>query len=210
MKPKQHEAKPISEQTVAELLGAVAAKSPAPGGGAVVAAVGALAAVLGGMVVAYSSGKKSAGEHNEAAATLERITHSLLDLADEDARAYAGLNRLQKLAEGDPRREGLARAAKMATGVPLRVLAECLQALDMLETLVGTSNRWLRSDLAIAAVLLEAAARAALWNVRINVPTMREAGVGAHDIQQMMLSGEIAETVPPRVAAIEQACREGW
>jgi formiminotetrahydrofolate cyclodeaminase len=41
--------------------------------------------------------------------------------------------------------------------------------LVTLQTLVGKSNRMLASDLAIAAILADAAARSADWNVQINL-----------------------------------------
>ena len=45
--------------TLDQFLDSVAAKTPAPGGGAVASAVGALSAALAGMVVSYSTGKKN-------------------------------------------------------------------------------------------------------------------------------------------------------
>jgi hypothetical protein len=38
--------------------------------------------------------------------------------------------------------------------------------LELMKSLLGTTNPHLKSDLAIAAVLANAAARAAAWNVR--------------------------------------------
>ena len=50
-----------------------------------------------------------------------------------------------------------------------------LELLSLLDDLTGTTNHQLRSDLAIAALLAEAAARAAAWNVRINLPQLEDA-----------------------------------
>ncbi|MCA9295269.1 MAG: cyclodeaminase/cyclohydrolase family protein, partial [Phycisphaerales bacterium] len=43
--------------------------------------------------------------------------------------------------------------------------------------LVDRTNPMLASDLAIAAVLVESAARSAAWNIRINLPLLRDKGV---------------------------------
>jgi formiminotetrahydrofolate cyclodeaminase len=157
----------------ADFLSAVAAKSPAPGGGAVASASGALAAALAQMVVSYSIGRKDLLEQQEelrlAAAKLERARELFLRLADEDAAAYSQLNTLQKLPPGDARRAAeLPDAQRLAVQVPQSVAATAIELLRLFEQLARISNRYLRSDLGIAADLAEATVRAALWNVRIN------------------------------------------
>ncbi|MEM9084183.1 MAG: cyclodeaminase/cyclohydrolase family protein, partial [Planctomycetota bacterium] len=156
---------------------------PAPGGGAVTAAVGAIASALGHMVTSYSKGKKSLAAHAEihetASKALANASNALLQLADEDAAAYSLVNELQKLPAEDSRRGAeLPQAAQTAVDVPLSVIAVCSDVLRHLESLVGTSNHYLRSDLAIAAELTHAAASASVWNVRINVPLLEELGQG--------------------------------
>lgn len=162
----------FAEMRFADFLGAVAAKSPAPGGGAVASSCGALAAALAQMVVNYSLGKKNLEAHQpalkEAVGKLERARALLLELAREDAAAYSLLNELQKLPESDPRRSGLAEAQLLAVRVPQSVAAAGVDLLVEFESLAGRTNRFLRSDLGIAAVLAEATVRSAVWNVRIN------------------------------------------
>ena len=58
----------LSSLRFAELLDQIGAKTPAPGGGAVACASGALAASLAHMVVAYSLGKKWLAAHQDALA----------------------------------------------------------------------------------------------------------------------------------------------
>jgi len=163
----------FADMRFADFLSAVAAKSPAPGGGAVASASGALAAALAQMVVSYSIGKKDLLEQQEelrlAATKLERARALFLRLADEDAAAYSQLNALQKLPAGDARRAAeLPEAQRLAVQVPQSVAATAIDLLRLFEQLSRISNRYLRSDLGIAADLAEATVRAALWNVRIN------------------------------------------
>ncbi len=163
----------------ADLLKTIAAKTPTPGGGAVACAAGALSAATAGMVVAYSLGKKDLAPHQEALKAAEtylaRARALFLRLADEDGAAYGLLNELQRLPETDPRRQSeLPGAALASVQVPLASVAACADMLALLASLVGASNRHLRSDLEVAAILAEAAARSGACNVRINLPSLPE------------------------------------
>lgn len=136
-------------------------------------ASGALSAALAQMVVNYSIGKKDLLEQQEelrhALVKLERARTVFLELADEDAAAYRELNALQKLPPGDAKRAAdLPAAQQVAVQVPRSVAAAAIDLLRMFEQLAPITNRYLRSDLGIAADLAEATVRAALWNVRIN------------------------------------------
>ena len=170
--------------TLRDFLEQVGAKTPAPGGGAVASAAGAIAAALTKMVVAYSVGKKSLAEHQpaleDAARMLERTAALLMDLADEDAAAYGLVNELSRLPENDPRRiRDYPAATAAAVQAPMATLAACCDLLRLVETLAPITNRHLRSDLAISAVLAEAAGRSAWWNVAVNLPQMGDGAQAA-------------------------------
>ena len=79
----------------------------------------------------------------------------------------------------------------------------CLDVLEQLQELVGRSNRMLASDLAIAAILAEAAIRAAAWNVRINLPQVSDAATGAKYQAEMDAALERAHTL---AVDIERSC----
>jgi len=130
------------------------------------------------MVVSYSLGKKSLAAHqgllDDAGRRLIAMRESCARLADADAQAYDRLNTLQRLAPDDPQRAmQYAQAVADAIDVPMRLASTCEDALGVLRTLAGTSNPHLKSDLAIAGVLVLAGAEAARWNVVIN---LREVG----------------------------------
>jgi formiminotetrahydrofolate cyclodeaminase len=202
---------PLARATLGELVSAIAERSPAPGGGAVVGAVGALAAALGGMVVAFSNRQMDERAHAAASSALQAGADRLLELADQDARAYAELNRIQRLESDDPERSMHADAARAATRVPLDAIAESARVLGVLEGLVGSSNAWLRSDLAIASLLTEAAARSAWWNVQINLPSLESAGVPRDEASAMQSEADAGlRGLRERVEAIQNACRDGW
>ena len=165
----------FQDLTFREFLDQTSAKTPTPGGGAVASAVGALAGALGQMVVNYSLGKKNLADHQPALQAsigyLERCRALFLALADEDAQAYGLVNELFKLPENDPRRIAeLPAASRAAVNVPMSAAAVSVELLRHCRSLAPITNRYLRSDLAIAAVLAEATARAARWNVFVNIP----------------------------------------
>lgn len=197
----------FAKSTIAEFLSQTAAKSPTPGGGAVASAVGALSAALAQMVVSYSLGKKNLADHQprltEAAHILERARAILLELAEEDAAAYGLVNELQKLPEGDPRRAQLPAANAASVQVPLAVMAACVDLLRLFVGLAPITNRHLRSDLAIAAILAEATARASRWNVEVNVTFLGD------DAEKSRALKTVATLLPEaaRLAAeAEKAC----
>lgn len=201
---------PIETLTFAELLDELAAKTPAPGGGAVAAAVGALAGALGGMVISYSVGKKSLAEHKPelelAANRLLAARGLLLALAKEDSEAFGLLSELRRLPEGDPRRIREEPAAKVTVlGAPRATMAAALDLLRLFESLAPITNKYLHSDLAVAAVLGEATARSAWWNVHVNL-SMASDTDRPRIIREGLASLEDART---RRERIERACTDG-
>ncbi len=163
-----------------EVLSSIAAAEPVPGGGAVAGLVEAIGSALGLMVVGYSEGRRSLAEHApmhaEVRAELEGHRRRALELAAADAAAYSRLNALWRRPDDDPERLAAMPAAVSAAIAAPRAMAETgLETLAALERLVGRSNRHLGSDLAIAAILAEAAVRSAVWNVRINLPLLEDA-----------------------------------
>lgn len=166
----------FSSLTISDFLAKTASKTPAPGGGAVASVVGALAAALAQMVVSFSLGKKNLVEHQpaleNAAAELERARLVLMTLADEDAAAYGLVNELSRLPETDPRRSELPAAEAASLQIPLAVTAASADLLRLFASLSARTNRHLRSDLAIAAILADACARSSAWNARINLPSL--------------------------------------
>lgn len=199
-------AQPIAQQTVDAFLESLSAKVPTPGGGASAAMTGATAAATAAMVVSYSLGRKSLAEcegiNQNAMARLNRARQMFLQLGDEDAVGYGKLNALWKLDQDDPKRvEQWDEAVRGAIMPPRAMLALALELLGLCEKLVETTNTQLRSDLGVAAVLAEAAARAAAWNIRINIPLLPE---GERDEL-----ADVVRTMLGRVRALSERIETG-
>ena len=162
---------------VRDFLTATAAKQPTPGGGSVTALAGALAASLAAMALEYTIGKKAyaAYEAELMSANLQFVTASTLlqDLVDEDIAAYDALSQMLKLPE--PAR--LAHPDYTATVVaairaPETTGAIAANILERCATLLDKTNKFLLSDLGIAAVFAHATVHASELNVRINLPLL--------------------------------------
>jgi hypothetical protein len=173
----------LRSMTVGEYLDKLAAAVPVPGGGAVAGVTLAQANALGSMVVGYAIGKPKFAAHDAAHraahAAFESGRQHSLDLAAQDASAYAVLNTLWKLPKDDPARAGFGAAVLAAIAAPEATVRLAHDTLASLEALVGTTSASLASDLRIAIDLAAVGARAAQENVRINLPSVADEALRA-------------------------------
>jgi formiminotetrahydrofolate cyclodeaminase len=183
----------LTALTTDEFLDRLASDAPAPGGGAVAALSGALAAALGRMVCALTIGKPDHADAEpqirQIAARLTRATLMLKRLVDEDAAAYGELHAAFKLGRSDPqRKERIAQAAGLAAAVPLETAAASRQVLSDMRRLEPMSNPNLRADCESAVHLARAAMRAAAANVRVNLPFLpnRQAGKVEQELERLL------------------------
>ena len=170
-----------TEQTVAEFLEDVASASPTPGGGSVSALAGALASALSSMVTRLTIGKQKYAEHEarmlEVSAAAESLRRELVDLVQEDARAYEAFRAAARLSQRTPdeialRERTLVEAARNAALVPLRTAEACVRSLELALDVATVGNANAVSDAGVAAWLARAGAEGAAWNVRINVGSL--------------------------------------
>lgn len=168
----------VNDMSVAAFGAALASAEPTPGGGAAAAVAAMLGASLTAMVVRLSVDRPRYAEHAEllaeALAASDAAREQFLVLAQQDAEAYAGYRAARRLpqetaAEREARSEAMRQAARRATDVPFRIVRACHAQIDLVERLAGRTNRGVASDLEVAALLLESAARAAASNVSANL-----------------------------------------
>ena len=169
--------------TLAQFGAKLASSEAVPGGGSASAAAASLGASLVAMVATLSQGRPKyadhAGLYEVAIPAAERLARQLLDLADEDAAAYAACALALKLpreafVDKAYRDEQVKATARVAAEVPLRCVERCHEVLVLADALAGRSNVNASSDLRVAALLAEAAGHGAAENVLVNIPLIGE------------------------------------
>ena len=172
-----------ADRGLAAYLGEVAEGTPAPGGGSVAAVVGALAAALGEMVVNLTLGRpKYADAESSLRPARDRLTAlrtALLVAAAADEAAYQSYRDAATLprsseSEKTARRVAMQRALVSATEVPLGVARSLREVAEILQSVVRDGNPHLRSDVALGALLAEAALRGVMLNVRGNAAMLED------------------------------------
>ncbi|MCA9293647.1 MAG: cyclodeaminase/cyclohydrolase family protein [Phycisphaerales bacterium] len=199
----------LGDLKVSAALEAIASRTPSPGGGAAVALAAAVAAALGEMVANYAAARKSSAEHRgliEAhGRALGEARNSLLELVDDDARAYQALSDAmaqQKRGEADAHAVGL--AAQLAAATPMATIEACEQVIAALEGL-GPHAGWLVSDLVASAALIGSAARGAVGHVQANAPLMNKAALDGQAIvaRARAAANDVAGRADALVAAMQ-------
>ena len=157
----------------------VAAKKSVPGGGGTAAYVGALAASLCSMAGNFTLGKiKYADVEDDILRLLdvcERVRLRLLELVDEDARAFYPLSKAYSIPKDDlGRAQQIEKCTKAAINPPLEMMHEIAKAIEALEEMQKKGSRMLQSDVGCGAALAAGAMQAASLNVFVNTKALQD------------------------------------
>jgi formiminotetrahydrofolate cyclodeaminase len=167
----------IAETTIGSFLTSLAAREPAPGGGA----AAALHAAQGAALVAMAAHYSDRGEDTEAIVLAERIAGEAdalrvraTELIAADMQAFAAVARSYGLPKSDDaekaaRREAIAAASIGAAVPPAAVIELAGRVVALARELHTVANRNVITDIAAAADAARAAASTARINVEINL-----------------------------------------
>jgi methenyltetrahydrofolate cyclohydrolase len=136
--------------TLDELLQQLEAPAPSPCGGATAAITAAMACSLVAMVARGAEGWDEAAT---VAARAIELRAQLLDLAQQDAEAVAGLVRLGRLTASE-QSDALERAIR----VPAEIREAANETVTLAERAEGHGKAAMRADATAARLLAEAAA----------------------------------------------------
>jgi glutamate formiminotransferase/formiminotetrahydrofolate cyclodeaminase len=193
-----------------------ASESPAPGGGSVAAALGALGAALATMVANLSAHKRGWDERWEEFsdwADRGKAGHDeLLRLVDADTAAFDQLMAALALPQesdqsAQTRRQAIEAATQRAIEVPLQVMEASLAAMDVIAAMAETGLGASVSDAGVAALCARSAVMGAYLNVKINAGQLadeeRAAGYARRGLElqnrAVALEAEILSTVENRL-----------
>jgi formiminotetrahydrofolate cyclodeaminase len=173
----------LTDMRITEYLDILKSEAPAPGGGSASALAGAQGAALISMVCGLTMGKEKYSEYHEACSRAkdkaEKLLVAFIKAIDEDTEAYimvTGAFKMPKETENEKRvRSGVIQKATIqATKVPLSVMKLAHQGLKIISGLSGKTNPSAMSDLGVAALNLHSCARGAWFNVKINIPGIKD------------------------------------
>lgn len=147
-------------KSLKQYLDDLAARLPAPGGGSAAALTASVGTALISMVVNFTLGKEKYAKYEKELKTIlaksEKLRAEFLRLVDLDVIAYKNKN------------------LKNALNVPFMVCRLCFEGVKLCPALIKKGNINLISDVAVAAVLLEAGFTCAYFNVEINLKLLKD------------------------------------
>jgi glutamate formiminotransferase/formiminotetrahydrofolate cyclodeaminase len=194
----------------------VASSSPAPGGGSVSAAAGALASALSSMVCRLTIGKKRFKDVEEELKQVldkaETIGKQMQEFIIKDAESFDKVMEAFKLPkytdeEKKRRDEAVQEATKGAIEVPLQVMQTALETFAIVKVVAEKGNPNMISDAGVSSLMARTAVEGAYLNVRINLNLIDDQDFVATTRQKadslkqeaLVLAGEIEKIVEQKL-----------
>jgi len=173
----------LANRITFDFVDEVSRDSPAPGGGSVAALSGALGAALGTMVANLSTSKAGFEEHNEKLAEIAKkgqfTKDELVKAIDDDTSAFDEVIKAMRMPkdtdeEKNKRNIEMQKGYQSATLVPLKTVENCRNALDICKQISEIMDEGMASDVGSGALMANAGAISASYNVRINLKSIND------------------------------------
>ncbi len=182
----------FKDMTLSEFVSATSSSKAVPGGGSVAALTASNGASLIAMLCNLTVGKKGYEQHwdkmKEVAEICSQKAQDFLGFIDKDSKAFNDYMDALKMPKDDKeqimaREMSIASALYDATFVPLQLARQVDKLFEYADYAVTFGNKMATSDGAIAVLLLKSAITSALYNVKINLPSIQNEA-----IKQKMIS----------------------
>ena len=198
----------MRDDTIADFLDQLAARLPAPGGGATAALHAAQAAALLAMVARYSDGPRYDAElMNRIVTEADALREDALALAGADADAFGAVAQAYRLPRATEQ-EKAARSASISSALagaarpPADVVRTALLLVSLAEDLWPAGNRSMITDVAAAAEAARAAAVTARLIIEVNLKGIRDPVLAEEFGTAAAVAGTVAERADAIVAAV--------
>ena len=207
----------LTDLTVKGLLDITAGKDPVPGGGSISALTGSIAAALTEMVAGLTIGKKKYAEVEEQMKQIvervQKIRQQLILDVDRDSEAYnvvfAAFQMPKETDEEKAARSAqIQEATKVAANVPMEVARRVYSLLSDIEEVVSNGNQNAVTDGCVAMMSARNAIIGALFNVRINLTSIKdEQYVADMTAEADRLEREVIEREAKVIEYTKEACK---
>lgn len=173
----------LAAMGIPEYMDVLASDAGAPGGGSASALTGAQGAGLCAMVCALTIGKKKYEEHEALCREVQEkavaLKDKFLDVMDRDTEAFNQVSAVFEMPretdeQKEARKAAMQKALKACTLTPTEMMEYALEALRLVDSILGKSNMSAASDLGCSALNLKAALHGAWYNVQINLSGIRD------------------------------------
>ena len=173
----------ITELTVKEFCADTALAETPQGGGSLSALAGALGASLCDMVAALTLRKKGYEHVSEEMSSVSNqakaLCAKLLDSVELDCKAFDDYTKARKLPKNtdeqkSARLKAMQDALKGAAEVPMQTAVTAMEALKLSDIVVSRGNPNAVTDGLVAAMLARTAVLGALYNVEINISSIKD------------------------------------
>lgn len=157
----------------------LASREPVPGGGGASALVGALGIALCSMVGNLTVGRKKYAAVEEDVKVMlvkgEKLRVRLLELIDDDAKAFDPLAKAYSIPKDDPARAKIMnKVLTDACVAPLEMMKCCCEAIDLLAEMLEKGSVTLVSDVGCGVLCCKAALSGASLNIFINTKSLED------------------------------------
>lgn len=203
----------LKDMHLQDFLNQTASSNPVPGGGSVAALSSALSASLAAMVANLTVGKKS---YEEVSENMEKIAVSMglnkdqfVDLIDKDANSFDSVMQAFKLPKDtdeqkSERTRQIQEGTKYAASVPLEVAKKTSALFDEIEYLVVNGNKNAQTDALVAAMMARTAILSALYNVKINLGSIKDESFVKEMRQEVLALEELAVRREKEILALSE------
>ncbi len=200
----------MRDETIDGFLARLAARTPAPGGGATAALHAAQAAALLAMTARYSVGPRSAGPAETISMIVseaDRLREAAADLIALDGEAYGAVAAAYRLPKDDgeqrsARSAAIAAAMVTASSPPAELIGIASRLLELAEQLQPVVNHTVAGDVAAALQAVRAAVGTSRINIEANLPGVTDPAARERLTAATARAGDLERRVERLTAAV--------